>query len=107
MRHSRHAVPHVGNDVDDRGVAGCLHVLRVALACDEKPTREVVAHDRVPAFGRDVLEARRELSARVVDERIDPAEIGEDRGDGLAYAIFLANVAGIALRLAADMRNLV
>ena len=53
------------------------------------------------------VQRRRELAACVIHEQIDLPEVLEDCGDGFAHAILFANVAGIALHLAAGTCNLV
>jgi hypothetical protein len=71
-------VPHVGDHVHDRAAVG-LHPLRVGFACHQKSAGQIGAHDCVPALGGDLLQRRRELPARIVDDKIEPSEIGERR----------------------------
>ena len=79
VAHARHAVPHVGDDVDDRAAARRAvavvleHPLGDALARHQEAAGEVVAHHRVPALGADRRERRRELAAGVVHQRVDAA----------------------------------
>ena len=105
VAHVRHAVPHVGDHVHDRA-AVLLHPLHVGLARDEEATGEVGAHHGIPALRRNLLQRRRELPARVVDEEIDAAEVGGDGAHGLGDALLLADVDRVAACAAAGVRDL-
>src|SRR6185312_8542552 len=93
VAHRRHALPHVGDDLDDRAwvsqLSRAFHPLDVALARDEKAAGEIGPYDGIPALGRDVLERRGELAASVVDEAVDAAEVLEARRDRRLDGVFL------------------
>ena len=101
MAHAGHAHPDVGQHVDDGAAIGC-HRLVVDLAAHQEAAGQVVAHHRVPALGRNVLERRGELPAGVVDQAVDAAMRGQHVGDGLLDGFFLANVAYMAGGAPAD-----
>ena len=95
VAHARHAVPHVGDDVDDRAAAAVFIHCVIALARHQEAAGEVVAHHRVPALGADRLRAARELAAGVVDQAIDAAVVlRAPRATVACTRLFLADVGG-------------
>jgi hypothetical protein len=94
VAHVGHGAPDVGHDVDD-GAAVRLHALQVALARHQEAAREVGVDHRLPALGRDGVQRRDVLAARVVHEPVDAALRGDDGADGHAHRVFLADVEGL------------
>src|SRR5437868_6571559 len=105
MSHVGHAVPHLRDHDDDRSAALLLHPLQIDLACKQKAAAEIGAQHTVPAFRRYRLKRCKELSAGVVDEKIQPAEIAERRAHHLADLLFLADIGGVNPRAAAGLGN--
>jgi hypothetical protein len=105
VAHAGHAVPHVGDDVDD-GARVVAHPLRVALPRHQETTGEVGSDYRLPALLRDRLERRLELAAGIVDEAVDAAVGLQDRRYSGRNRFLLADVAGVGGGLAAVLGDL-
>jgi hypothetical protein len=95
MAHAGHTAPDVREHVDDRA-AVIAHPLCKTFARHQESAVQVVAHHRVPAVQRDLVERRGKLAACAIEEAVEPVEIGDCRGDDVFDARFVADVAGVA-----------
>jgi hypothetical protein len=103
--HVGHAAPYVGDDIDD-GPAALLHRLVQALARHQETAGQVGLHHGIPALGGDVLERRRKLPTRVVDQRVDAAVLGVDLRHQRLHGSLVADVADVGMRGATGLDNL-
>ena len=93
VAHAGHAELEVGADVHDRA-AVLLHRAQVDFLRHQEGRGHVVADHRIPAVERDVLERRRELSAGIVHQPVDPSAPFDHAVDGGLHLVFLAQVGG-------------
>ena len=91
MAHLDHGTPKISSDIHN-GAAMLFHPLGIDLAADQEPAREVVGNDGIPAVGANILQARRKLSARIIDKPVDPTVPVQDSADLFADRRLVADI---------------